>query len=71
MDDRIPVLFFISVRNWSGFLGFRINKAQYSAHYHEEEVLLFEGFKVNVLAIEEVDSKVFGHKITVVHLYNH
>ena len=72
MKGRVPVLFFISVRNWSGFSGFRLNRAQFSAHYHEDEILLFEGFKVFVLKVEEnVAAKDLDTKITVVHLYSH
>jgi len=71
MDDRVPVMFFVAVRNWSGFNGFRMNRPQFSAHYHEEEVLLFEGFKVFVLQIEEIFCKQLNRKITVIHLYNH
>jgi hypothetical protein len=71
MPDRVPVMFVISVRNWHGFHGFRVNKSQFSAHYQEQEVLLFEGFKVYVLHIEEVYAKVLDKTVTVVHLYNH
>lgn len=71
MDDRVPVFFFISVRNWSGFNGFRVNRSQFSAHYHEEEVMLFEGFNVYVLSIEEVYAKVLDMRVTVIHLYSH
>ena len=71
MEDRVPVMFFVCVRNWSGFNGFRLNRAQYSAHYHEDEVLLFEGFKVYVLSIEEVFCSQLNRNITVIRLYNH
>ena len=44
----------ISVRNYEGFCGFRLNSADYSAHPEENEYIFMEGLQLVVLKIEKV-----------------
>ena len=72
-----PTLFVISVRNYRGFAGFRLNQPQYSAHPHEKEFLLQDGLRMFVLKVEEVAMESTepgleewkGKYITIIHLY--
>lgn len=74
---QTPVLFVISVLNYTGFKGFRLNDKRYSVYPEEQEVLLMEGFTVYVLEVEEgfeicnkhsAVQKYDGKKITVIYL---
>lgn len=72
-----PTLFVISVRNYRGFAGFRLNTPYYSAHSQEDEYLLMDGLRMFVLkvedfAIDNADPDMAdwqGKFITIVHLY--
>jgi len=55
-DLPIAALFVISLKNYHGLNGFRLNKKQYSAYHREREVLLCEGLPVYVLKVEQVYS---------------
>ena len=70
------VLFFISVQNYNGFNGFRLNGEKYSAYPQEREVILLDGTKVIVMKIEDVEmpqsiipSHLAGQTITFIHLF--
>ena len=56
-EEIVPVLFLISVQNYNGFNGFRLNGEKYSAYPLEREVILLDGTKVIVMKVEEVDVK--------------
>lgn len=72
-----PTLFVISVRNYRGFAGFRLDRPQYSAHPQEKEHLLMDSLRMFVLKVEEVawenPQPGFEHwkgkYITIIHLY--
>ena len=77
-DNQQPVLFVYSIRNTSGFCGFRMTDDRFSVYPHEQEYLLMEGFRVFILDVEEgvqiendtteVLKKYNGAKVTVVYL---
>ena len=48
-----PVLFVYSIRNYTGFQGFRLSDKRYSVYPSEQEYLLVEGLVVYVLDVEE------------------
>lgn len=54
-DDFIPVLFVFSCHNYYSPNGIRMNNEAYSSYPTEREVLLREGCKVYVLAMETVE----------------
>ena len=47
------VVLIISVQNYIGFNGFRLNGEKYSAYPLEREVILLDGTKVVVMKVEE------------------
>lgn len=49
-----PVLFAMCVQNYHTFKGIRLNKSDYSAHHHEQEVLLAEGIEFFLMGVEDV-----------------
>lgn len=51
-NELVPVLFVLSIQNYRGYAGFRLNLDKYSAYANEQEVLLKEGCEVYVLKIE-------------------
>lgn len=53
--NKIPVLFIILLMNYTKYNGFRLDKAHYSPHNNEREVLLQEGFRAYVLSVKETD----------------
>lgn len=56
------VVFLISVQNYNGFNGFRLNGEKYSAYPMEREVILLDGTKAIVMKVEEMEvpaSKLF------------
>ena len=74
----VPVLFLISVQNYNGFNGFRLNGEKYSAYPLEREVILLDGTKVIVMKVEEIDVKSMNMElndlngnssITLIHLF--
>ena len=75
----VPVLFLISVQNYNGFNGFRLNGEKYSAYPLEREVILLDGTKVVVMKVEERSAKdittdLVPHlgtidTITIIHLF--
>jgi len=73
-----PVIFVICLQNYNGFKGFRLNKAKYSSHHHDEELLLLDGVTMFVVNVEElvfeteVESLLqFNNKtFTIVYLFN-
>ena len=48
------VVFVLVLRNHSPFLGFRLTQHIHSAYAHEQEVVLREGLRLNVLGSEQV-----------------
>ena len=79
--SRRTVIFVINLQNYRGFQGFRLNREDFSSHYHEKEVLLLEGIPMFVLGVEDVILdlrknnktiwKEFNQKtITFIHLCN-
>jgi len=74
-----PVLFTISVRNFYGFRGFRLNTPQFSAFPQEKEFVLMDGTQFYVLKVEETvienDNEGFedfnARYMTLIHLYYH
>ena len=70
------VIFFISVQNYNGFNGFRLNGEKYSAYPMEREVILLDGTKVIVMKVEEIkmrqqseNKSEENQKITFIHLF--
>ena len=56
-ECQVPAMFVISVVNFKGFSGFRMNSEDYSAHPHEQEYLFMEGARFVVLKVEDVQVK--------------
>lgn len=52
----------ISIQNYRGISGFRLNHQAYSAHDHEQEFLLMEGLQVFVLKVEEATIDFADHE---------
>lgn len=44
----------LTIRNYYGFAGFRMDQHFYSSYAHEEEIIFNEGLKLKVLDVEEV-----------------
>ena len=51
----------ISVVNFKGFSGFRMNSEDYSAHAHEQEYIFMDGARFIVLKVEEIELKNINH----------
>ena len=70
-------MFLISVQNYNGFNGFRLNGEKYSAYPLEREVVLLDGTKVAVMKAEDIEVKnknrefkeLDGHTVTFIHLF--
>lgn len=43
----------MSIQNYRNYPGFRMNKEDYTAYKHEEEVVLMEGIRMFVMKVEE------------------
>jgi len=43
----------MSIQNYRNYPGFRMNKEEYTAYKHEEEVVLMEGIRMFVMKVEE------------------
>jgi len=54
------VVFIVSVQNYNGFNGFRLNGEKYSAYPLEREVILLDGTKVVVFKVEELEMPLSG-----------
>lgn len=48
-----PVIFTITLRNFNGYNGFRLNTCDYSAFPQENEHILQDGIKLFVLKVED------------------
>lgn len=67
----------ISVQNYNGFNGFRLNGEKYSAYPLEREVILLDGTRVVVMKVEELEiqssnsvkASMVGEKVTFMHLF--
>lgn len=77
--DFTPVLFVFSMQNYVDPKGIMLNNEAFSAYPEEAELLLSEGIRVFVLAIDEGvkisnTSKTMGRfngkRVTIVHLYH-
>ena len=61
------VVFQFTITHPDKFAGFRLNKEQYSAYPHEDEVILAQGIPCYVLCVDELVS-IGDHSATVIHL---
>ena len=67
----------ISVQNYYGFNGFRLNGEKYSAYPLEKEVILLDGTQVAVMKVEDVKvnsndedfMRLNGKTLTFIHLF--
>lgn len=79
--DHKPILFVIGCQNYEGICGMSMNNEAYSSYPIEAEVLLMEGCRVFVLAVDADNllrtceegkiSKYAGNVITIIHLFHH
>lgn len=74
------VLFVFLFKNFTGFNGVKLNKAEFSAYPYEEEFLLVGGIKIRILKVEEQLMIMNKHKglkelydgqlINIIYFYN-
>jgi len=78
-DNQTPTLFVIACGNYVSIDGLTMNNEAYTAYPSEAEVLLTEGCKINVLAVDygvKISNALGqigfynGKEMTVVHLYH-
>jgi len=75
--NECSVMFMISVQNYYGFNGFRLNGEKYSAYPLEKEVILLDGTQVAVMKVEDVKvnsndedfKRLNGKTLTFIHLF--
>ena len=78
-DNQTPTLFVIACGNFIRIEGLTMNNEAYTAYPSEAEVLLTEGCKINVLAVDygvKISNALGqigfynGRQMTVVHLFH-
>jgi len=78
-DNQTPTLFVIACGNYFNIQGLTMNNEAYTAYPSEAEVLLTEGCKINVLAVDygvKISNALGqigfynGRQMTVVHLFH-
>ena len=70
VDDQalVPVIFVFTIRQGSSSWIFRLNSENYTAYPAEQEVLIKEGCKVYVLAVNRVYSYRYSTTFTTIHI---
>ena len=52
----------LTLVNWQGFDGFRLNDEKYSSSPEKSEYILCEGFRVHIIKINELEVPVIDEK---------
>ena len=77
-DDKC-VLFVLLMKNYQGYIGFRLDNELYTPYPHEQEYLLSEGNDIHILDVEEyrirnetpeLKDEYNNKLITIIYLFN-